>query len=63
MYTIVEHWRDEVFYLNHSALSTLSFGSLDMAWATDDRQKAELMLYKVEHIKGGAESEYSIESI
>ena len=38
---------EEHFYLNHAYLSTCAFGSLDMAWSTDDREKADLMLYKV----------------
>lgn len=38
MYTIIEKWRGDVFYLNHAYLSSLSFGSADMAWTTDDKE-------------------------
>ena len=31
------------YYLNHSTLSSMSFGSLDMAWTTDSRLEAEGM--------------------
>lgn len=48
MYTITYEYDGDTFYLNHSALSSLSFGSEDMAWGTDDCEKAELMLFKVE---------------
>ena len=44
-YAIVEE--GTVFYLNHSTLSTLSFGSFDMAWTTDNIYEAEHMLQKV----------------
>lgn len=47
MYTVIQ--KDEngdLFYLNHSCMSTLSFGSEDMAWTTDDKEKAELMADK-----------------
>ena len=47
MYTITYEHKGDIFYLNHSTLSSLSFGSQDMAWTTDDREKAELMLFKV----------------
>jgi len=39
---------EEHFYLNHAYLSSCAFGSLDMAWSTEDKEKAELMLYKVQ---------------
>ncbi len=47
MFTIIKVVDGETFYLNHAYLSSLSFGSEDMAWTTDDREKAELMLDKV----------------
>lgn len=60
-YAIVETSDEgETFYLNHSCMSTLSFGSEDMAWTTDDHEKAELMLDKVERVKGTAFSEFDI---
>ena len=31
------------FYLNHSTLSSMSFGSLDMAWTTHSKLEAEGM--------------------
>ena len=34
---------DERCYLNHSCLSSMSFGSLDMAWTTDSLLEAEGM--------------------
>ena len=48
-FTIVEKWFDdsenktETFYLNHSCLNSLSFGSEEMAWTTEDRTEAEMM--------------------
>ena len=46
-YLIKYEENNEHFYLNHAYLSACAFGSLDMAWSTDDREKANLMLYKV----------------
>jgi len=63
-YAIVEVDGDgDKFYLNHSCMSSLSFGSEDMAWTTNDKEKADLMLFKVEKKRGGADSEYDIEEI
>jgi len=53
-YAIIEHSEDGPFYLNHSCLSSLSFGSEDMAWTTSDHEKAELMLDKVERNNFGS---------
>ena len=52
-YAIIETCNKETFYLNHSCMSTLSFGSEDMAWTTEDHEKAELMLDKVESVHDG----------
>jgi len=49
-----------VSYLNHSCMNTLSFGCEEMAWETDDKEKAELMLYKVEKEVNGAYKEFSV---
>lgn len=59
MYTIAYDYEGETFYLNHSCLSSCSFGSEDMAWATDDREKADLMLDRVNtrNPEEGAEAE------
>jgi len=47
--TIVEETKDGgYYYLNHSCLNTLSFGAEEMAWWTNDQEKADLMLEKVE---------------
>lgn len=54
----------EIFYLNHAYLGSLSFGSEDMAWTTDDKEKAELMLEKCEAKASrlfGAYSEFDIQ--
>ena len=48
MYTVAYEEDGEQFFLNHSCMSSLSFGSEDMAWVTEDRDKAELMAYKVQ---------------
>ena len=48
MYTVSYEEDGEQFFLNHSCMSSLSFGSEDMAWVTEDRDKAELMAYKVQ---------------
>ncbi len=49
MYMIQQtHDDSSIDFLNHSCLSTLSFGSPDMAWVTEDKEKAILMLFKVE---------------
>jgi len=47
MYTIAYEEDGTIFYLNHSCMSTLSFGSEDMAWTTEDKEKAELMADKI----------------
>ncbi|MCK5607654.1 hypothetical protein KAR91_37565 [Candidatus Pacearchaeota archaeon] len=47
MYTVAYEEDEDIFYLNHSCMSTLSFGSEDMAWTTEDREKAELMADKI----------------
>lgn len=59
MYTIAYDYEGETFYLNHAYISSCSFGSEDMAWVTDDREKAELMLDRVNtrNPEEGAESE------
>lgn len=49
----------EIFYLNHAYLSSLSFGSEDMAWTTEDKEKAELMLERCEHSAGRLFSAYT----
>lgn len=59
-YAIIEISEGETFYLNHSCMSSLSFGSEDMAWTTEDHEKAELMLDKVERVKGTAFSEFEV---
>jgi len=62
IYTIIQHHHehDETFYLNHSCLSTKSFGSEDMAWTTEDYEKAELMLESVEHKHKGSNSSFKV---
>ena len=58
MYTIVQAdiyrdvYEDEdgtIFYLNHSCLSSMSFGSEDMAWTTESELEAEGMLARFPH--------------
>ncbi len=58
-FTIVRIEDNEIFYLNHSCMSTHSFGSEEMAWTTKDREKAELMLFKVQN--GNTESVVEIQ--
>ena len=62
MYTIVEtdvygntYIADDgcIFYLNHSCLGSMSFGSEDMAWTTESELEAEGMLQRVIEKKGG----------
>lgn len=50
----------EIVYLNHSCMSTMSFGSEDMAWTTDDEEKADLMCYKAQmyHVDDYVEVSY-----
>ncbi len=55
------HTDGDTSYLNHSCMSSLSFGSADMAWMADDKEKANLMLFKVEAKKGNAESTFEVE--
>jgi len=45
MYALID---DNGHYLNHSTLGTMSTGAEDMAWTTEDREKAELMQDKAE---------------
>lgn len=51
-FTIIENWVSDVdgeeatFYLNHAYLGSLSFGTEDMAWTTEDRSEAIEMLEK-----------------
>jgi len=60
-YMIKQTFNDgEEYYLNHAYLSTLSFGSPDMAWMTDDKEKADLMLFKVEAKHGNANSKFEV---
>ena len=44
MLTIVRTSGKDVFYLNHAYLTSLSFGSLDMAWTTARHSEAAAML-------------------
>jgi len=46
MYALID---ENGFFLNHSTLSTMSSGSIDMAWTTEDKEKAELMQERGEH--------------
>lgn len=47
-HTIIETTEGgEKFYLNHSCMSSLSFGAEEMAWTTDDLGEAIAMLFKV----------------
>lgn len=55
------HSDGDTSYLNHAYMSSLSFGSPDMAWMTEDKEKANLMLFKVEAKKGNAESTFEVE--
>jgi len=60
-YMIKQTYSDgDTDYLNHAYMSSLSFGSLDMAWMTDDKEKADLMLFKVEAKKGNVESTFEV---
>jgi len=59
MYSIMKETEDAQFYLNHSCLGSLSFGSEDMAWTTDDLEKAELMLFKIESCNN-QDAEFSV---
>ena len=43
---------DDRCYLNHSCLNSMSFGSPDMAWATESRLEAEGMLSRVKKKHG-----------
>ena len=47
LYTIIQSEQGDTFYLNEAYMSTLAFGSEEMAWTTEDLEKAELMLYRV----------------
>ena len=38
------------FFLNHSTLGTCSTGDINMAWFTDDYEKAHLMQFKAQAI-------------
>lgn len=58
MYAIIqkdefEENDEEIFYLNHAYLSSLTFGSEEMAWTTDDKEKADLMCEKCERESEG----------
>ena len=41
--TDTEEITEDTCYLNHSCLSSMSCGSLDMAWSTDSELEAEGM--------------------
>jgi len=60
-YTISNELEGEkTYYLNHSCLNTLSFGSRDMAWTTDDHEKAQLMLFKVHTVHSEDSAEITL---
>jgi hypothetical protein len=44
---------EERCYLNHSCLSSMSFGSLDMAWTTESHLEAEGMQARIARKHGG----------
>lgn len=44
MFTITRTSGKDVFYLNHAYRTSLSFGSLDMAWTTASHFEAAAML-------------------
>ena len=43
----IEADEDDRCYLNHSCLSSFSFGSFDMAWLADSELEAEGMLARI----------------
>lgn len=54
----------EEFYLNHSTMSSLSFGSPEMAWNTNDLDIAEMMMARcIEKHNDEAEYEYDLETV
>lgn len=62
-HTIIRLDRDgDVFHLNHSCLSSLSFGSEDMAWTTDDLAEAEAMLKRVEEKHADSDALFMIKA-
>ena len=63
-YAIKQSYNDgDVTYLNHSCLSSLSFGSADMAWHTSNRNKAYNMLKRVVEHKSIATSVFQVVTI
>ncbi len=51
MFTVMQKDKEgNEFYLNHSCMGTLSFGSEDMAWTTLDMDYAELMADKCRNV-------------
>lgn len=49
MYAIEKNENGDISYLNHAYLNSKSFGSDDMAWLTEDFEKANLMLESVKN--------------
>ena len=68
MYTVIAIDEDgNKYYLNHAYMNSLAFGAEEMMWLTDDKEKAELMLYEVERESRNpdrnAYTEYDIEEV
>jgi len=63
VYVIVMKTENNTFYLNHAYLNSMDFGSEDMAWTTNDLEKARLMLFKIKTKKRQMAEFLSIETI
>lgn len=63
-HTITETTEDgERFHLNHSCMSSLSFGAEEMAWSTDDLGVAEEMLESVREKHNDSSSTFTLEEL
>jgi len=60
MYAVIFTEDNDIFYLNHSCLSSMSFGSMDMAWTSDNKNHAELMCNKAEEKQGRPYREFEV---
>ncbi len=60
LYSIVVRENKEFSFLNHSCMNTLSFGSHDMAWLTNNPETANNMLQRVKQKHAGDNRDYEI---
>lgn len=62
MYTVIQNYKGDKFYLNHAYIGSMSFGSEGMMW-TGSHEDATDMLKRAKKTHKGKYYRFSIEEI